>query len=184
MENYDLIVSREDFYQALKLLELNAKGKDPPLLIAHVENKALQLKIGGISTNVPCDGWFFGTAYIPGGYVKKIKRLLPDKETIKIKAFPNHIRIEEIKYSCEWVGIKKHTELIVPINMTLADFIVLKNKYSKEEIKIAGLLPKYEAALKQIEKKIYRVADELKGFGISPTQIKDFIENTIMEKFR
>jgi len=184
MSSDGFIVDRDDFYKALNMLLILAKGKNPPDLKIFVEDSKLVLQLGGMTHRLLGEGSIIGKAIIPGKAIRNLKRFLPDEEKIRVIRSPWKISFGSFRISCKWSNPSDNVEDNPPDFLTFLQILGLRDKYSLDMIQKLGLMSKYKKAEQRKHDLISKATDILSDFRIDYSQVEELVNNAIKKANR
>ena len=141
----------------------------------------IEVNFNGMTTEIAAKGVGQGRARVSSGFVTYRASVTKDQKDTKIWVEDSSFHIDIFTLPCDWNDISpKIIEL--PINPSLAKVLLLRSKYTRDEIVASGL----ESILNKAEEDLGDIIEQatkiLQPFHISGERLNDFIYETMMDE--
>lgn len=178
MNPVKITVARIELWQALRTLEVAARGNPPPELIISCQPNRLVLTVGGSSIMVNGDGFFPGQTRLSGTLVRSLKTTLLDTESVQIEQQADRIKIGNIGHACHWENPPARA-IHLPVNASLVQMLGIWQRFD-DEIERSGYKPKFEAADQERKTRIQKALDLLSELGVTEEDIIRLVDDAIV----
>ena len=179
MTGSEIVVRREDLNNTLHILEIAARGKNPPDLVIQGQPGLLILQVGGSKVEINGDGLLVGQARLSGKLVHRLRLVIPDTDEIVISRRPEFLSIGQSRFSCIWEDPEVRN-IRIPINASLGHVLGIWQRYTDEEIDKSGLRLKFESANREREQGINKALNSLAPLGVTHEDLVTLVDEAII----
>ena len=184
MDEETIIIPRSEFAQALKTLQVAAKGKNPPQLLVRCEAGALVLQVGGVTVTLPGEGSFTGQARLSARAIKALSQALPDDDPLPVSRHtePDRLGIGSLRLQCHWDEIDSTPVKPPPLDAPDLDLLKWAQSTTQQEIDHLGYGEVIIAARKRLIERVEKAYYSLKHYGFTRDEIRTMVEQAIQGK--
>ena len=174
-----LLVDREEFVQALRLLAKQAKRKNVGDAIFGYSDGMLRVYVGGVSATAAATGDWSGQARVFAGFVLAAAAI--DLTEVQVSLRVEGIRLCLERFSADCVWQTDESELIrLPINPSVLDILALTLGRSASDIRRSGIEAATRTAEERRDTLIGQAIASLTPLGVTPTEVNEVVERAIL----
>ena len=176
-----LSVARPALDEAFRLLRKLCKPKRDEEAVLSFDGACLHIECAGMTVAPGATGNWPGQVRIPADFLMMLVKMPPAGDPIEVRIEDGRVHVGSSSIGCKTQSAwSKQLEL--PMNATFADILALHLQHTPQEIEAAGYSKMVAQAKDSADRKIDRIASQLKDFMVEPEELRTFLYGSMRRK--
>lgn len=185
---WNLSVKRAEFAKALRSVGRAGKEVRSATAVLTFGQSLLSIELCGNLVQVAATGDWPSELRLPGKYLERLAKVLPDDDTLPIKVEGERLFVASFSIPCEWRlysrPISTPARELIPVNPDMFDLLMVASRCSKEEIDAAGATTLVANAQLKLDRLCTEAAGFIGAYGVSPLHLRRLCEEHASEGTR